>query len=233
MMHIAACLAMSVDGKLTAPLPADQPSHQAWVKLGTSADLERLFRLRDAHQALLFGASTFRAWPGIRWGWQHRMEPQPQDTPPVHVMLTHHWGIDWDDELFHFWPSQWPPFYVASSQAPPAVALECPCVRWIPLPADASEAEQLACVESVLQRQHAVETLLIEGGGEMMALALKARRIQTLYLTLTPWLIGGTSVPSLIGGEGVPLAEAPQVTWQEIRPEGKEIFLTGTVSYPT
>ena len=66
-----ACFASSVDGKITAN--SNDPN--AWVKLGTSADLERLFRLRDTADVLCFGASTFRAWPSVRRGLTHQAEP--------------------------------------------------------------------------------------------------------------------------------------------------------------
>lgn len=228
-LEVNACLALSVDGKLTAPTTPQQP----WVKLGTPADLERLFRLRDEHEALLFGASTFRAWPGVRWGWQARQEEKQGltgQTPPLHLLLTESWSLDWDHETFHLWEAHWPKFYVLSSNPPPPPARDCPCVVWVPLPAHADAHMVAHTINELLQTQ-GVRRLLIEGGGEVVAQALQARWLQRVYLTLTPWLVGG-SVASLVGGAGWPLEQAPRLHWEEVRPCGDEIFLTGAVVYP-
>jgi 5-amino-6-(5-phosphoribosylamino)uracil reductase len=43
--------------------------------------------------------------------------------------------------------------------------------------------------------------VLVEGGGELMAAVLRANLLQELYVTLTPWILGGRDNPSLVMGD--------------------------------
>jgi len=45
--------------------------------------------------------------------------------------------------------------------------------------------------------------ILVEGGGQVIRAFSNAKCLDELYLTLTPWLIGGADNPSLIGGKAL------------------------------
>jgi riboflavin biosynthesis pyrimidine reductase len=61
---------------------------------------------------------------------------------------------------------------------------------------------------------------------------LKAQLLQTLYLTLTPWLIGGNVTPSLVGGTGFAKGCFPKLQWQSVEQVDTELFIKATVVYP-
>jgi riboflavin biosynthesis pyrimidine reductase len=205
-MDWIACLASSWDGKITAA-----HSGNNWVKLGSQADLLHLFHLRAGVQAVLFGANTLRAWDGVHFAF---VEGKPLDVPPLHVILTRSWTLPWQATLFRQWQAAWPPLLIASATPPPSdnaelQALLAGClVRWLPLSAANPEAHCQE-LEAVLTQQFGVKRLLVEGGGEVLATCLKAKVLKELYLTLTPWLVGGTQTPGLVAGEGLSTLLSP------------------------
>lgn len=228
-MDWMACLACSWDGKITA---ANSGNH--WVKLGTEADLKHLFHLRGQAQAVLFGANTLKAWASVHVAFAN---DEPLPVPPVHVILTRRWALPWRADLFSQWQGTWPPILIASAFAPPAdepdlqALLSAGLVRWLPL----SENPDRHCqeIEAALT-QLGVKQLLVEGGGEVLATCLKAKVLHSLYLTLTPWLIGGTQTPSLVGGEGLSSLLAPlacRLKHIKVKQVEDELYLYGEIAY--
>ncbi len=59
---------------------------------------------------------------------------------------------------------------------------------------------------STLHRDHAVQTLLCEGGPTLFSALVHASLVDELFLTLAPTLVGGTSGPAVVSG---PPPEAP------------------------
>ena len=49
--------------------------------------------------------------------------------------------------------------------------------------------------------------------------------LDALHITLTPWLAGGASAPTLLDGEGFPTGRFLRLTLEEARQEGEEVFL--------
>jgi riboflavin biosynthesis pyrimidine reductase len=233
--HVAACLASSVDGKITAaPDPLAHPAAtETWVKLGSEADLNRLFALRDEADVLVYGASTLRAWPAVRFGLKALQQPQGQWVPPAQVWLTRSWALPPAVlAAFGAWQPHWPTLWGASATPPPlAVQQALPQLRWLPLPVEGEPPMRV-----LMQRLQAegYQRVLVEGGGDVVAQCLAAQVLETLHLTLTPWLLGGDA-PSLVGrlaeGAGLP-RPWPKVLWQHpVQAVGAELFLTGTVQY--
>ncbi len=231
-----ACFASSVDGKITAPPNHTDP--HAWVKLGTPADLERLFRLRDVADVLCFGASTFRAWASVRRGLTHQANPLA--NPPIHVLFTQSWAIDWHAPCFVEWQTHqqnWSPFFVASTNLPPAdLPIEIlSFLHPIHLDASHSPAQQLARVKDAVTpflTPNTLSTWMLEGGGQLFDFFLQAQAVDELHLTLTPQLIGGYSTPSLVGGAGFTPSNWASVSWTSVEHHPPELFLVGDVVYP-
>jgi len=235
-----ACLATSLDGKLTLPPSATQ----SWVKLGTPTDLHRLFEARNHVQALVMGAATVRSWANIRWCLAQQQAQQAgqlwqTQTPLHHVVFTQQWGLTGQEALLQQWQPYWPPILIASPHPPPAfVKHNWPRVwHWLPLPQvgeggylSAEEAQAyVQPVYSYLQQQ-GVQQLQVEGGGQVIDVFATAGWLTTLLLTLTPWLIGGEATPSLRDGQGATgLSPAVAgVAWQlqHCQPVGNEVYLT-------
>ena len=232
-----ACFASSVDGKISAPPQPNNPN--AWVKLGTPRDLHRLFHLRDSADVLCFGASTFRAWPSVRRGLRHQANTSL--APPVPVLFTQSWALDWQAPCFSEWHTyrdSWPPFFVASTQAPPA-SLPSKLREFlqpIHLEASQSPAQQLHAVKTAvnpsLTTPHTA-TWMLEGGGQLFDFFLHAHAVDELHLTLTPQLIGGTNTPALLGGTGFSPESWATVSWRMVEHHPPELFLVGELQYPT
>ena len=230
--HCRACFASSVDGKLSAP--PHLVDENAWVKLGTPKDLERLFRLRDEADVLCFGASTFRAWPSIRRGLRHQADLSL--VPPIHVLFTVSWQWDWASPFFQEWEQhqhEWKPIFIASPEAKDACIPEAyrSFIHVIRLNPNDSERVQLACVKQVVEvhlKEVSTPQWMLEGGGQLFDFFLRADAVETLYLTLTPQLIGGNA-PSLVGGEGFAPHAWRCIEWTAVEHHPPEIYLTGRI----
>lgn len=225
-MEWMACLAASWDGKLTAAR-----SEGEWVRLGTDADLRHLFKLRDSSQAILFGASTCRTWPSIRFG----SNREAGARPPLHYLLTNSWKLPWEGQLFQQWQAEaWGPIYIVSASQPSEAArpwLEREVIQWLPV----EEATPEATCKAVQKHLEAagVKRLLVEGGGEVVSLCLEAKALTHISLTLTPWLIGGHDTPSLVGGEGFKRPDFPALKNVQVEQLGEELYLSAAICYPT
>jgi riboflavin biosynthesis pyrimidine reductase len=68
----------------------------------------------------------------------------------------------------------------------------------------------------------AFKNVLVEGGGEIMAEVLAAGFLQELYVTLTPWILGGRGNPSLVMGDS---ALWSRLELKKQRKIGQEIYL--------
>jgi riboflavin biosynthesis pyrimidine reductase len=230
--HCKACFASSVDGKLSAP--PHLVDENAWVKLGTPKDLERLFRLRDEADVLCFGASTFRAWRTIRRGLTHQADLT--NEPPAHVLFTVSWEWDWDSPLFQEWKAHqhdWKPIFIASPEVKDTCIPEAyrSFIHVISLNPKDSEQEQLTHVKHVVESYFANNTAprwMLEGGGQLFDFFLRANAVDTLYLTMTPQLIGGNA-PSLVGGQGFAPNTWRHIEWTAVEHHPPELYLTGRI----
>ena len=71
----------------------------------------------------------------------------------------------------------------------------------------------LAKLFRLLARRYELTSVLIEGGGELLAGALAERLVDRLVCITAPMVIGGKTAPSSVGGPGVPhLREAIRLT---------------------
>ena len=79
--------------------------------------------------------------------------------------------------------------------------------------------------------QGGITQLLVEGGGEVNAAFLQARRVQRVAFFYAPKILGGRDAKRAVAGTGFPsLDEAPRLSvlqWERI---GADLFLTGLVS---
>ncbi|MCF7904664.1 MAG: RibD family protein [Candidatus Marinimicrobia bacterium] len=178
-------MASTLDGKI-GPANTDH-----FVALGSQHDLDHLVALRDQADAVLFGASTFRAWPKIHQG------TNPDQTLH-HFIMSRSLDLDPGSELFQD-PSV-PVTIITSSdpgerEFPPHVAL-------FQTPEDAPMSTILDHI-----RARGYDALMVEGGGQVLGQLIAARAIQELYLTLIPQFIGQADAPGLLGSQdlGVPL----------------------------
>ncbi len=68
-------------------------------------------------------------------------------------------------------------------------------------------------------------SVLVEGGGGLIASLLDRELLDEIRVTLCPTLIGGRAAPTLVDGEGWPLAHRLRLRLVEMERVGDEIFL--------
>jgi 5-amino-6-(5-phosphoribosylamino)uracil reductase len=69
------------------------------------------------------------------------------------------------------------------------------------------------------------QTVLVEGGGEVLASFLDEDLLDELYVTICPCLIGGERAPTAVDGEGWPLAQRRRMELTDLERVGDELFL--------
>lgn len=78
-----------------------------------------------------------------------------------------------------------------------------------------------------------VQSVLMEGGGEVLASALEDRLIDYVVFFMAPRLIGGREAPSALGGRGASrLANAVQLADMTVTRVGRDLCVEARVVYP-
>jgi len=87
------------------------------------------------------------------------------------------------------------------------------------------------CQELVRRGLHSV---LIEGGGEVLASAFAERIVHRITWFVAPTLIGGRRAPSALGGKGIArLADAVRLRQMHVRRLGADLCIEARVAYPS
>ena len=84
-----------------------------------------------------------------------------------------------------------------------------------------------------LVRRYQIMSVLLEGGGEVLASALADRLVDRLVWVIAPLIIGGRDSPSAVGGAGIQrLAQAIRLRDVTLRRLGPDLVLDASVVYP-
>lgn len=213
-MRTISCFASTLDGRIASKAyPRD--------RIGTEADLEHLINVRNQADAILCGGETFRAWPNVRRG-------RKGNKIPVQCLMTKSFNLPTEAPVFQADPAV-PILIFSPDAAPDEVKKRFPGhVQWIATGKDG--AEQIPIIVKILEAE-GNETLLVEGGGEIMDLFLQAKAMQELYLTLCPLLLSGNDNPRLVSGPGFPVKEAPRTEVLSSQWIGQELYLHLKINY--
>ena len=107
-------------------------------------------------------------------------------------------------------------------------------VIWVVL-ADARPDRLVTGISDALTEQGCT-TVLLEGGGQVLALFLEAHALAELHLTLAPVFLGGNATPNLLSdpckGFGFAWADAPRADILALRQIENEVFLHLSLRYP-
>jgi diaminohydroxyphosphoribosylaminopyrimidine deaminase/5-amino-6-(5-phosphoribosylamino)uracil reductase len=97
------------------------------------------------------------------------------------------------------------------------------------LPAPDGRVSLRACLSWLAKL--GITSVLIEGGSEVNATALRSGLVNRLCFFLAPKLLGGQDAKGAIGGRSPKrLAQAVRITDVEIRRLGEDLLLTGSVA---
>ncbi|MBY0403143.1 MAG: RibD family protein [Cyanobacteria bacterium] len=228
-MKVIACFASSLDGKIGfPPLPEDASENPpnnipGYTRISSDNDINHLKKVRDQADAILMGGKTFRAYPKIHLG------TNPKKLLP-HGILTYGFSpthsIPPTSPIFTGSPgSKIPATHIFTYSSPPEeiAALYPQQVTWHCLK-EGPPSQTLPEILKIFEAQ-GVKTLLVEGGGEILDLCLRAQCLDELYLTLCPLFIGGAQAPGLLGGVGFSdLASAPKTQILSQETMGNEVY---------
>ncbi len=212
-MRVFSNSAMSLDGRLST-------SAYDHVDLGSREDRRFMSVLRAQADAVLVGGRTFRNWPRPLIERESALGPQDprpdRPGPMINAVLTRAGVVQerpaprWPDprvRLIVFGP---PELDEAEHRAALGAELRtraAPDVGWV-----LDELQALGC-----------RSVLVEGGGELIAAVLERGRLDELFVTVAPVLLGGRGAPSLV--DGPDLAPPVALRLLGLRRFEEEIFL--------
>jgi len=205
-MRVFSNTAVSLDGRI-GTLAEDH------FNVGTDEDRRRMALLQAKSDAVFVGGVTFRMGP------HPILEPNGLSfvsgrRPLINAVMTRSgiassMGDDWPDsrvELHVFGPAT---LDVSAHQKKGAM------VHQALTPMDVlDQLEALGC-----------QNVLVEGGGDLIFQLVAADRLDSIYITLAPRIIGGVGAPSLADGQGFPASEIRDFRLGDIERVGDELFL--------
>lgn len=188
----------TIDGK-TVSGKRDEPV----TDLGSNVDRATMRRLEHEAQAVLIGASTLRATPGL-WYPRHLWRFVVSSTGDIDRSTR--FFTDAPDRAFVVVPE------TTSSVADDEIAFGVGRVDFVRL---------LRHIRLDL----GIQTLLVEGGSEVNAQLLAADLVDELFLTIAPKVKLGRAVPTYAGGEPLDREQMPGFHLIESNVVGDEVFL--------
>ena len=207
-------LAMSADGKIS-------DAARSPARFGSAADRRYLEEQIAASDAVLFGAATLRAYgttlpvrsPDLLAQRQQQQRP-PQ---PIQIVCSASGHLDPDFPFFQQPVPRWlltTPVGGDRWQHTPhfeRVIVQPAPFHWQTVLADWANA--------------GLSNLAILGGGELVAALLAVEAVDELHLTVCPLLLGGSTAPSPVDGEGFAAGIAPRLSLLSVRSQADEVFL--------
>ncbi len=170
--------------------------------IGSALDRRLLRRVRAAAEAVLIGANTLRAEeipfqfaPDVLASRLRRGLPRELLVVIITAGAT---PLPVQRRLFARPSPDIVPLILTSQQAAPGL-VEQAAGRSRVLPVGENGVDLPEALR-LLHREHGVRRLVVEGGPRLNAELLTAGLVDEVFLTLAPWLLGGTS-PGLVAGE--------------------------------
>lgn len=183
-MRVFSNLAISLDGKI-----ADR--HHPEKAFGTAYDRRLMKTIREKADVVVFGAETLRVSKKAI-----KVKNKKSGKYIVNCVVSASGQLDANLE---FWQDPNIIRFVFTTDQAYKKLLKVSADRAFIVSTGMNYINPNKIIERLVQSS--LSNILVEGGGTLMRSFVEANLIDEYYLTLTPWLIGGASNPSLIGGE--------------------------------
>jgi diaminohydroxyphosphoribosylaminopyrimidine deaminase / 5-amino-6-(5-phosphoribosylamino)uracil reductase len=208
---IAKC-AMTLDGKI-----ATRTGQSKWIT--SPAARRRVHELRNEVDAILVGGRTLqRDDPALTT----RLDGRPDTRDPVRIVLDRNGMVTGREKVFTGGSSA--PAWVATGldrDYPFADAV-------LRVPYNEDGFEMAALMQELGRRE--ITSLLIEGGGAVLASAFAADVVDRVCFFIAPKIIGGRDAITPVEGEGAAeMSEAIALTGMEIERIGPDLLVTAKV----
>ncbi|MBP7843999.1 MAG: RibD family protein [Proteobacteria bacterium] len=186
-MIVFSNLAISLDGKI-----ADRsfPSRS----LGTPYDRRMMQKIRNRADVVIIGSKTLETMKKPA----KKTKDKASFSELVNAVVTSSGKLP---KNIPFWNDNTVIRYVFTTQKGYRNALDSCKDRAFVVIAGESKVEIPKLLKVLAQCN--LNKVLVEGGGDLMASFAEANSLNELYVTLTPWLIGGAANPTLIDGVGL------------------------------
>jgi riboflavin-specific deaminase-like protein len=165
--------------------------------VGDPIDRELFLRLRTQVDCVLVGAGTLRA---ERYGHlvrspelQGAREAEGLEPEPLGCVLTRTLDLPWDTSLWTD-PASRVALYTSSPRNPP------PCAATVTVHRMAEAELTVERALRSLRADHAVRSVLCEGGPTLNRELLEADCLDELFLAVEPKLAGGGDEPTIVSG---------------------------------
>jgi len=212
--------AITLDGKIAT---AGGESH--WIT-GPQAR-RQVHQLRSQADAILVGVETvLRDDPRLTVRLGARSSPPASRRQPLRVVLDSRLRIPVTAKVLTAGTC-----LATTNQAPARRIRQVRATGaqvWV-LPSHKGRVSLRACLAKL--GKQSITSVLIEGGGEVNASALRAGLVNRILFFIAPTLLGGQNARGVIGGQAPSrLAQAIPLTHVRIRPVGKDLLIEGAIS---
>ena len=199
-MKVFSNLAISLDGKIA---DARKPKSS----LGTPLDRRTMDKIRGLCDVIVVGGNTLRAFPhtykigsaSARDRPKSKSKASAKLRQPANAVVTASGDLD---PKAPFWNDPEVVRFVFTTDKGFARASKAAAERAFVVSCGKDRVE----ISTLLKRlkSSGLERVLVEGGGELVSEFVRAKALNELYVTLTPWILGNRSNPTLVGGDVMP-----------------------------
>jgi len=190
-MHIFVNAAVSADGKIST-------IERTPIALSGSTDCARVHHLREQADAILVGSGTVKADDPQLTARTAVVNEQDADlSNPFRVIVDSRATLPTDARVFN---GEAPTFVFVSEEATVQRRMELRQAGATVIVAGRARVELKEVIEAL--DAYGVDSLMIEGGGELIASAFQNRLVDDLYTFVAPWILGGCEAPTLVDGDG-------------------------------
>ncbi|MEE9217710.1 MAG: dihydrofolate reductase family protein [Acidobacteriota bacterium] len=212
--RVALNAAVTLDGKI-----ADATRHK--FDLSSRGDRRCMAVLREAAGVVIVGAGTLRAEDPPPFVRGQRRAPRAAGQRFTWVILTRSLRVPIDSRILKSEAIR--KIVVAPARAGTAAAarrLRSRAELW-------RLGKRQVDLVALLRRLHRLgfRRVVVEGGGEVNFSFLEAGLVDDIYVTLCPYLLGGSGAPTLVDGRGFAAQQASKLRLVGHQRRGAEIFL--------